>query len=500
MKKASIKIKKHTLQLLIICVSLVSVNLVAQNMPGESFTITSEYMEGDREIQIALPKGYNEWTKYDVQYMLDPKWNMELRKSLLDFMQNNTMAPRTILVGVVSPNRASDMTPTKTQRQHDGGNAENFIDFIGKEVKPFVESKYKTSGHNAFAGHSYGGLCVMHALLKAPEYFDSYLVGDPSFWYDDQLMVKMAEEKLPNIKGKVLFIGGRKGSAYKGMGIEAMETALKKYADPSLDWKIVAYEDESHNSVVYKLNYDGIKFIAEDYRNKSIKFIPNNGELISGIPLSIYTMQTHDKLRYTIDGSEPNFESELFKDSILISKPSTVKIKIPSKRANVLPANSGQFVEGKKLKGIKKTKKYISGLQYKYYEGVFEKLPKFDTLNAIKAGTVSKNFQLKSFPKKQEFACVYNGFFEAKESGYHYFAVKSSDGLKFYIHDKLMINNDWRHAAFDDKSTVLYLEKGLHPVKYEYFQFNGKAEINLLFKAPGEKPGRLPFDRFCYKP
>ncbi|AUP77991.1 PA14 domain-containing protein [Flavivirga eckloniae] len=497
MKKVSIKNHLSTLFILFI---LASGSLIhAQDMPGESFTITSKYMEGDREIQIALPKGYNEWTEYDVQYMLDPKWNMKLRKSLLDFMHNNTMAPRIILVGVVSPDRTSDMTPSKLNNLPTSGNSENFIDFIGKEVMPFVESKYKTSGRNTFAGHSFGGLCVMHALLRSPEYFDSYLVGDPSFWYDNQLLVKLAKEKLPNVGGKTLFIGARKGGPYKGMGIDSMEAALKEHAPDNLDWKIVAYEDETHNSVIYKLNYDGIKFISQDHRNSSIRFVPNQGEVIPGIPLSIFMMQPYEKLRYTLDGSEPDFNSEFMKDSVSISKPTTFKVKIPLKRDNTRPAISGEFVEGKKLKGIKKGKKYLAGLHYTYYEGDFKKLPDFDTLNSLKTGVVTKGFELQSFPKKTSFASVFKGYFEAKTSGYHYFALTSDDGLKFYIHDKLMINNDWRHAAFEQKSTVVYLEKGLHPIRYEYFQFDGGAEINLYYKAPGEKPGRLGFNRFWYK-
>ncbi|NMH86182.1 PA14 domain-containing protein [Flavivirga algicola] len=500
MKKSSIKITPQITTLFILFIFTFSTFLNAQNMPGTSFTITSKYMKGDREIQIALPEGYNEWTEYDVQYMLDPNWNMELRKSLLDFMQNNAMAPRTILVGIISPDRNSDMTPTKIDNLPTSGNAENFIDFIGKEVKPFVESKYKTSGRNTFAGHSFGGLCVMHAFLRSPEYFDSYLASDPSFWYDDQLLVKMAKEKLSNTNGKVLFIGGRKGSAYKGMGIEAMETVLKEHAPDSLDWKIVAYKDETHNSVIYKLNYDGIKFIAQDFRNSKIKFVPEQGEVIPGIPLAIFTMQSYDNLRYTTDGSEPDLNSKLLKDSVSISKATIFKVKVPSKRANTLPAISGKFVEGAKLKGIKRSKKYVPGLHYAYYEDDFKKLPNFDTLNIIKTGAVAKGFELKSFPKKQSFASVYTGYFEAKASGYHYFALSSDDGLKFYIHDKLMINNDGRHAAHAERSTVVYLEKGLHPIRYEYFQFEGGAEISLYYKAPKEKPGRLSFNRFWYKP
>ncbi len=476
-------------------------SIFAQHMPGESFTITSEFMGEERKIQVALPKQYNEWTSYDVQYMLDPVWNMDLRKSLLDFMQNNTMAPRTILVGIVSTDRNADMTPTRLQHLPTTGNADNFIQFVAKEVKPFIESKYKTSGHNTFAGHSFGGLCVMYSFLKQPEVFDAYLIGDPSFWYDDQLLIKLAEEKLPSItSGKVVFIGARKGNAYKGMGIEAMETILKKKAHESLDWKIVAYEDETHNSVIYKLNYDGIKFIAEDFRNKAIKFIPNEGEIIPGEPITLFLGNSNAKtVKYTTDGSEPDFSDKDFKDSISLAHPATLKIKVPLKRGNLLPAVKGKFVEGQKLKGIKKSKKFVRGLNYKYYEVTLNKLPQFDTLQYVRQGELSEGFNLKSLPKQEDYACVFEGYFEAKESGYHYFALSSNDGMKFYIHNKLMINNDWRHAAFNDKSTVVYLEKGLHPIKYEYFQFKGKYEINLKSYFPGEKPGPTDFNRFWRK-
>ncbi len=475
-------------------------DIPAQEMPGESFTISSEFMKEDRKIQVALPKGYNEWTEYNVHYMLDPVWNMQLRKSLLDFMQTNAMSPKTILVGIVSLDRNSDMTPTKSDRLATSGNADNFIKFITKEVKPFIEKKYKTTGHNTFAGHSFGGLCVMYSFLKSPDSFDAYLVGDPSFWYDDKLLVKMAKEKLPKIdSGKTLFIAGRQGSAFEAMGIDAMELVLKENAHESLDWKVIAYEDENHNSVIYKLNYDGIKFIADDYRNSLIKLRPNQGEVVPGIPVEISVSRPDiDNLRYTTDDTEPNFGSVLFKEKITISEPATVKIKVPTTRSKSFPAISGNFVEGEKLEGIKKSNKFKKGLSYKYYEVELKQLPDFNSLDIKKAGIVTEQgFGLNSFPRKENFACVYEGFIEAKSDGYHYFMTSSDDGFKFYLHDKLIISNDWRHTAYDIKSTVVYLKKGLHPVRYEYFQYKGNFVINLFAKFPeNEDVTRIDFSRF----
>lgn len=504
MKTTSIKIK--TLSLLLfsfLCSNFIPINSQDKKENYDaSFTISSKIMNEDRELIISLPKGYNKWDTYDVQYLLDPNWAIERRRGLLNFLQGNGLAKKTIIVGVVSKDRTSDMTPTNMKNFPTSGNAENFIDFIGKEVKPYIESKYKTSGHNIFAGHSFGGLCVMHALLKSPEYFDSYLVGDPSFWFDDQVLVGLAKKKLPAIEGKVLFIGARKGGAYNGMGIDSMEVALKTYAHKNLDWQIKAYEDETHNSVSYKLNYDGMKFISSDFRNAKIELVPNSGEIVSGEPLAVYSSDENENLRYTIDNTEPNFESELFKDSLMLTVPTKVKIKVPSKRSNTIPPNNAEFIQGIKLKGLKKKNRHVSGLKYKYYEfeGTFKKLPNFDTLTVTKTGIIENGFELKSFPKKQEFACVFEGYYEAKKSGYHYFAITSDDGLKFYIHDKLMIDNDYRHTAYKQKSTVLYLEAGLHPIKYEYFQFDKKAEINLFYKSPGTKGSPLGFERFWYKP
>ncbi|TYA92367.1 alpha/beta hydrolase-fold protein [Seonamhaeicola marinus] len=477
--------------------------LPVQEMPGESFTISSEFMKEDRKIQVALPKGYNEWTEYNVQYMLDPVWNMELRKSLLDFMQKNAMCPKTILVGIVSPDRNSDMTPTKWDGIATSGNADNFIDFITKEVKPFIEKKYKTTGHNTFAGHSFGGLCVMYSFLKSPDSFDAYLIGDPSLWYDDELLVKMAKEKLPKIdSGKTLFIAGRKGNAFKAMGIDAMEEALKENAHESLDWKVVAYEDESHNSIIYKLNYDGIKFISDDYRNSLIKLRPNQGEVVPNVPLEIsVSREDKDNIRYTTDGTEPNFSSPLFNEKITISEPATVKIKVPTTRSNALPAVSGLFVKGEKYKGIKNSNKFKEGLSYKYYEAELKQLPDFKTLDVKEVGVVTEQgFGLGTFPRREKFACVYEGFIEAKTEGYHHFINSSDDGFKFYLHDKLIISNDWRHTAYDIKSTVVYLKKGLHPIKFEYFQYKGNLVINLFAKFP-EKEGvsRIDFSRFYHK-
>jgi len=355
--------------------------LKAQNTPEESFTIHSEYMKSEREILVALPKGYNKWTSYDVQYMLDPNWNMERRYSLLKFMQGHGMTPKTILVGIVSPDRNSDMLPTHTKRVPTSGNAANFVDFITKEVKPFIEEKYKTTGHTTFGGHSFGGVCVMYTFLKSPKSFDAYLVGDPSFWYDDDLLMKMAKTELPKMKGlgKIVFIGGRKGSAYEGMGISRMEKVLKEYAPDDLAWKIIAYEDETHNSVSYKLNYDGIKFISQDYRNNKIKFIPEKGEVVPGVPLAVFLQSYNKEIRYTVDGTEPNFESEPFTDSVVLTKPAVVKIKIPLKQTNLRPAVKGEFKEGIKNKGIKNKRSFKQGLRYKYYEGDWKKLPKYDT-------------------------------------------------------------------------------------------------------------------------
>ena len=71
------------------------------------------------------------------------------------------------------------------------GHSQNFMEFIKKELQPFVASKYQTSGQKTIIGQSLGGLLATEILLKQPDLFDNYIIVSPSLWWDDESLLKL---------------------------------------------------------------------------------------------------------------------------------------------------------------------------------------------------------------------------------------------------------------------------------------------------------------------
>ncbi len=66
------------------------------------------------------------------------------------------------------------------------GGADLFLDLIENRIKPAVQSRAAIDPtRQALWGHSYGGLFVLHTLLRRPAAFDTYIAADPSLWWAD---------------------------------------------------------------------------------------------------------------------------------------------------------------------------------------------------------------------------------------------------------------------------------------------------------------------------
>ncbi|MEO1449386.1 MAG: PA14 domain-containing protein, partial [Bacteroidota bacterium] len=344
-------------------------------------------------------------------------------------------------------------------------------------------------GNDIILGHSFGGVFSMYALLTEPELFDSYIAADPSFWWDDQYMVQLASEKLPTLsaEGKALFVTGRAdGDAYAGMGIDKMDSVLKKLKPEGMFWKSVAYPNESHGSSRLKSVYDGLRYAFDGYGNHQVTFHPMAGIVEAGKELEIWNMTRQGNVRYTTDGSMPTKDSPRMQEKIKLSEPGVLKARILSPRRNYdSDVKEGQFIAGTSLNPVKKPKKLTQGgLKFKFYQGEWNTLPDFKSLKPDSTGIAGSGFSMSSLPAKTNFACLMEGFFEAKSDGYYAFAVSSDDGSKLYIGDQLIIDHDGKHPMGNERSYVLPLSKGFHPIRIEYFQAGGGLGLELIYVTP----------------
>ena len=161
----------------------------------------------DRNIDVWLPEGYSEKTKYNVLYMHDGQmlfdanttWNKQEWKvdETMSQLIGDNKIPACIVVGIFNDadDRHSDFFPQKPfeslpekfrdsimeLNRYEGHalfakpvQSDAYLKFIVEEVKPYIDSNFsvKTEKENTFiAGSSMGGLISMYAICEYPEAF-----------------------------------------------------------------------------------------------------------------------------------------------------------------------------------------------------------------------------------------------------------------------------------------------------------------------------------------
>jgi predicted alpha/beta superfamily hydrolase len=497
--------KKITPLLLIIILCHYCGTSMGQELPSVRDSLYSEILKEKRMLEIILPKEYKQGSgkKYDVIYVLDGEWNMRVTSNAQQYLQKEGFMPATIIVAVANTvnsvnQRDRDFTPTKGPGQSATGQAATFLSFLKNELIPYIDKAYPSTGESTLYGHSHGGTFTMFAFLNEPELFQSYLATDPSFWWDNNYLSKLARQKMDSLKRirRSLFLCGRGGKQSVGMGIVSMDSVLKEKAPAGLIWKNIDYPGETHNSIRYKAIYDGLKFFYTGYNSDNAVFHPMNGTVLKNKPLKIWYMGDTASVYYTIDGSEPTTQSAVMQQEIILGSPADLKIMLMSNRGH-RKTLSGRFVPGKVLPAVARPKdSKQGGFNYSYYEGSWDKLPDFKQLRAVDSGFISKNFSLNSFPRKNNYALLIEGYLEITKDGYYIFGLQSDDGSRLYVGGQLLFNNDGVQENAKQLSYVLPLEKGFYSFRLEYFLKEGKdRELRVIYVTPGkEEPEPIPFE------
>lgn len=191
---------KQTLSILTIL--LFSITSFGQevNSTIERDTIHSNILNDNREISVYLPPSYYaSGQKFPVLYILDGDYNFQYVSGLLELQSSiSENIPEMILIGISGKGIETYRTNCKPHidRLEDKGNADQYSDFIEKELMPFVNRKYKTANYNLLGGHSIGGLFVVNTALHKPNLFNQYIAISPALWWENNTINQVAQNTL----------------------------------------------------------------------------------------------------------------------------------------------------------------------------------------------------------------------------------------------------------------------------------------------------------------
>jgi predicted alpha/beta superfamily hydrolase len=211
---------------------------------GEIDEIQSAILAEKRTLNIYLPDGYkiNDDVKYPVVYLLDGGTDEDFIHitglyQFNSFPWINRVQP-SIIVGIANTNRMRDMTyPTANaaakKKYPASGRSGMFIDFIEKELQPYVQKKFKTNSSKTIIGESLGGLLVTEILLKSPALFDKYIIVSPSLWWDNGSLLNQSTAILEDslLPKTSIYIGVGKEGLTPGDVPRVMEVDANLLAD-----------------------------------------------------------------------------------------------------------------------------------------------------------------------------------------------------------------------------------------------------------------------------
>src|SRR3982751_823186 len=200
----------------------------------------SRFLSADRDVLVYLPPGYETDKKkhYPVLYLHDgqnlfdgatsfikgAEWRVD--ETTQNLITEKTIEPL-IVVGIYNSgkDRVDEYTPT-ADAKYKGGHADAYGRMLVEELKPFIDSNYRTlkdARNAALGGSSLGGLVSLYLALKYPNVFGKVAVVSPSVWWDKKEIVREVEilKRRPRLR-----IWLDTGTKEGGNETEATETTM----------------------------------------------------------------------------------------------------------------------------------------------------------------------------------------------------------------------------------------------------------------------------------
>jgi len=258
-------------QVLLLALVLPGVASASGGLDGaQRLTLLSKVLGEQRVMAVVTPASYGFGEqRYPVLYLTDAEDQLGHARATAEFLANNDLMPEVILVGIFNTERTRDLTPTAGTLGErvdfpTAGGAERFLDFVEHELVPAVEAHYRTVPLRLYAGHSFGGLCGIHALFTRPGLFQAVVAASPSVDWDAGLLVREAralQAKPPVPRGLFVTLGAREASPPVLLDFENFAKAMQRLPWPDFDWAWQLVPEEDHGSSVLLGYYAGLRHL-----------------------------------------------------------------------------------------------------------------------------------------------------------------------------------------------------------------------------------------------
>ena len=247
-----------------------------------------------RNIEVWLPEDYDNISALPVLYMFDGQnifhgkkgwennqynhgWQVD---ETLDSLFLVGSAPRMIVVGIFNAGikRVSEYMPAQPQKEIEkriinadmwiqegyekyGITSDQFLKFLVKELKPFIDTNYKTKRgrENTFlAGSSMGGLISAYAICEYPNIFGAAACLSTHWTALDGVFIEYLKNNLPNPTSHKFYFD------YGTLGLDSQYEPYQVIVDSLMvahgyvnnkSWLTKKFEGEDHNEEFWRARF-----------------------------------------------------------------------------------------------------------------------------------------------------------------------------------------------------------------------------------------------------
>jgi predicted alpha/beta superfamily hydrolase len=143
------------------------------------------------------------------------------------------------------------------------GGSEAFLEMLGQRIMPLVRQRWPVdASRQTLAGHSFGGLLALHALLTRPRLFDAVVAISPSLWFGDGLVERELVRRGPESPRRRLLIAEGDETnprSVRSMSAGALIERLRETV-PSVQGRFLALPGQSHGTTFLAAIAPAIRF------------------------------------------------------------------------------------------------------------------------------------------------------------------------------------------------------------------------------------------------
>ncbi|HNU58555.1 MAG TPA: alpha/beta hydrolase-fold protein [Aquaticitalea sp.] len=236
----------------------------------ESFQ--SNKLAGKRDIKIQLPRNYDpqESVEYPLIIVLDGDYLFEPVIGNVDYQSYWDEMPKCVVVGInQSTSRDKDLH-YDDELYFPSQDGAAFFEFIGMELIPYIENKYKVSKFRIAIGHDMSANFLNYYLFKEYPIFRAFVMFSP-----DQApeMGNRLRERLARLQTESFYYLATADGDIEALQKEILNTdaLLKTIENPKLHYRFDNFEDADHYSLVGLAIPKAFNQIFELYKPINVK-------------------------------------------------------------------------------------------------------------------------------------------------------------------------------------------------------------------------------------